>query len=185
MEHDVKFATLFGGAMNNTTSPEYLETVRIGQLLADLGYVVKSGGYRGMMEAVSKGATEQGGKAIGYTCRTFPSALGNEFLSETIVCDTLFDRLHRLISGSEVFVVQRGGIGTLSELFLCLDILRKVKLDKRPEVFLIGDYWKDALSGIEQAFFGQRERSLYKVVSGADDLKRHLEAAKATVGVQK
>lgn len=41
---------------------------------------VKSGGYYGIMEAISKGVTETGGKSVGVTCKTFPSTKGNNFL---------------------------------------------------------------------------------------------------------
>jgi hypothetical protein len=46
-----QFATLFGGAMNITDSPEYLQTIEIGKLLAEHNYIVKNGGYGGMMES--------------------------------------------------------------------------------------------------------------------------------------
>lgn len=61
-----KFATFFGGAMNDTESKEYKDSVRIGQILHDKGYHIKNGGYRGLMEAVSKGAKESGGVVMGY-----------------------------------------------------------------------------------------------------------------------
>jgi len=73
----VKNATLFGGAMNITDSPEYIDTIAIGKLLAEKGYTVLNGGYGGMMEAVSKGASEAGATVIGYTCGTFRSTILN------------------------------------------------------------------------------------------------------------
>ena len=64
-----KYATLFGGSGNNTQSKEYLETVAIGKFLVQKGYSIKNGGYGGMMEAISKGVREEGGEAIGITCK--------------------------------------------------------------------------------------------------------------------
>ena len=126
--------------MNITDSKEYLDSVKIGRLLADRGYHVKCGGYRGLMEAVSKGVRENdNGTVTGYTCREFNSVVGNEYLTDTIVCNDLPERLREMITGSDVFVFQKGGIGTFSELFLLLDITRKKK--ERPRIILVGEFW--------------------------------------------
>jgi len=132
-----KFATFFGGAMNDITTPEYNDSILIGELLAKEGYIVKNGGYRGLMEAVSMGAKNFDGIVIGYTCKTFPSTVGNRFISKTIVCQDIYDRLRGLIEGSEVFIIQKGGIGTISELCLLLDTIRKKAI--KPKIYII-DY---------------------------------------------
>lgn len=135
-----KYATFFGGAINDTTTKEYADSILIGELLTRKGYTVKNGGYRGLMEAVSKGATSvKNGKAIGFTCESFGSVKGNEYLTETIPCEDIYDRLRALITNSELFIVQAGGIGTLSELSLLLDIVRKRNV--KPKIFILGENW--------------------------------------------
>jgi uncharacterized protein (TIGR00725 family) len=130
-------ATFFGGAMNITDSPEYIQSINIGAYLATRGFVVKNGGYRGMMEAVSMGASEiDGSNIIGYTVKTFPSTKGNKYLTETVITDDIYDRLKNLIEGSDIYIFQVGGIGTLSELFLTLDVNRKEKI--KPPIILFG-----------------------------------------------
>lgn len=140
-------ATFFGGSFNDKETLEYKETILIGEFLSNKGYVIKNGGYYGLMEAISYGSHSVGGEQIGYTCKTFPSIKGNKYLSETIVCDDIYDRLKGLISDTDVFIVQRGGIGTLSELFLCLDIIRKKK--EKPSIFLIGSFWTNIFKELE------------------------------------
>ena len=168
----MKHATLFGGAMNITDSIEYNETVMIGELLVEKGYTVKNGGYRGMMEAVSKGVYMAKGKAIGYTCATFPSTQGNSYLSETVVCNDIFDRLRNLISGSELFIIQRGGVGTVSELFLCLDIIRKQK-ENRPRIIAVGYFWKSILKECEY-LISDKELAMIEVVNDFKEFKAKL-----------
>ena len=143
---NIKYATFFGGAMNDTTTKEYQDSTYIGHLLALRGYQVKNGGYRGLMEAVSFGVrlSSRKSKAIGYTCKSFGSTKGNQYLDEVIECEDIFDRLRGLINESEVFVVQKGGIGTLAELFLTLGIIRKSK--NPPKIFLIGDEYKNLIN---------------------------------------
>lgn len=143
-----KYAVFFGGAMNDTTTKEYTDSILIGKLLAEKGYIVKNGGYRGLMEAVSMGATSiENGKAIGFTCKTFGSVKGNDYLTETIPCEDIYDRLRALITNSELFVVQAGGVGTLSELSLVLDVVRKRNV--KPRIFVLGENWSNVMQSVK------------------------------------
>ena len=162
-----KIATVFGGAWNKPESQEYQDTVFIGQILAKNGYIVKTGGYYGMMEAVSKGAHECGGITIGYTCKIFPSTKGNPYLTETIVTENMYDRLQGLIDDADLYIVLPGGLGTLAEMFLTLDLIRK-KNDK-PNVLLVGEIWKGLNTAI-LPFFKRNEENLYTIIDSKNIL---------------
>ncbi|MFK7814257.1 MAG: LOG family protein [Maribacter sp.] len=170
----LKHAALFGGSGNNTESKEYLETIRIGSFLAKQGYIVKNGGYGGMMEAVSKGAVQSGGKSIGVTCKQVGSSDGNKYLSETIVTEKLFDRLKILLEGTSVFIVQRGGIGTLSEVFLTLDIIRKEPKEERPKLYFIGAIWKDLIVSLKANLIPNYEHDLFQIVENFQELRERM-----------
>ncbi len=170
-----EYATLFGGAGNNTQSKEYLETVEIGGFLAYRGYIVKNGGYGGMMEAVSKGAFKEGGKVIGVTCRQVGAPIGNIYLSETIVTDNLYDRLKILIENTSVFIVQKGGIGTLSEVFLALDIIRKSPKNKQSKLYFIGGIWSDLVACLKLDLIPASEHGLFHVVENFIELRKRME----------
>ncbi|WP_051473662.1 LOG family protein [Aquimarina macrocephali] len=165
----IKYATLFGGAGKNQESIEYKETILIGSLLTKNGYIIKNGGYGGMMEAVSKGASIEGGKAIGITCKQVGSEKGNKFLSETVVTKKLYERLELLIQETSIFIVQKGGIGTLSEVFLTLDIIRKDKSVHRPKVFFIGDFWNNIIEVLKSTIIPEYEHHLFKVVKDFEE----------------
>jgi len=169
-----KYATLFGGSGNNTESKEYLETIEIGSFLAKQGFVIKNGGYGGMMEAVSKGATEAGGTAIGVTCKQVGSSEGNKYLSETIVTEKLYNRLRILLEETSVFIVQRGGIGTLSEVFLALDIIRKEPENHRPKLYFVGTVWSDLIHCLKGNLIPEYEHGLFHVVENSQELQQRL-----------
>jgi uncharacterized protein (TIGR00725 family) len=166
----MKKATVFGGGWDDRNTPEYAETVEIGKILAEAGYAVKTGGYRGIMEAASKGAFDAGGHTVGYTCTAFGSAKGNAFLKETIPSADLFDRLRHLINDTDIFVVQKGGTGTLAELFLVLDIVRKKKND-RPKILLVSKAWSiiAALDMISEA-----ELDMMELVTSLEEFRTFL-----------
>ena len=59
-----------------------------------------TGGYRGVMEAVSKGANEAGGHVIGVTCGEVEASHGvkvNAWVKEERHCATLRERLDVLV----------------------------------------------------------------------------------------
>jgi uncharacterized protein (TIGR00725 family) len=166
-----KFATLFGGGFNDTTTQEYKDTVEIGKMLAKKGYTVKNGGYTGLMEAVSKGATENGGQAIGYTCETFRSVKGNDYLTVTSPSKDIYDRLRNLIEGTDIYIFQKGGIGTLSEFFTVWDELRKRK--DTPKMILVGEHWYLILESLCD-LITLKELDKLKVVKRIEDLGKEL-----------
>lgn len=137
-----KTVTFFGGAQNNTKTKEYTETIEIGKVLSQHFDVLFCGGYRGLMEAVCIGFDRT---KIGVTCQSFGSAEGNSYLDHTIKEADIYSRLRSLIlpttNLSDLYILQTGGIGTLSELFLVLDVLRKEKLTI-PKVVLYGEFWE-------------------------------------------
>lgn len=163
--------TFFGGAMNIKDSKEYLETIEIARILGKKGYTIKSGGYRGIMEAASKGGRETGTNVIGYTCATFPSTTGNEYLNETVVSKDIYDRLRYLIEDSDLYIVQRGGPGTLSELFLTLDVIRKRK--KKPKILLFGKFWNQIIENFSD-LIEKKDISLLTVVEDIKELEKHI-----------
>jgi uncharacterized protein (TIGR00730 family) len=168
---NAKRATIFGGG-RTTKKPtrEYLDTIEIGWKLASYGYEVKTGGYGGIMEAASKGCREYGGVALGYTCKTFPSTIGNQYLTNTIVAEDIFERLRMLISETDLFIVQKGGLGTLAELFLTLDICRKMQ--NPPKIILVGEHWYDIMEPIEPTL-SAKEYHLYEIIDSVDALNLH------------
>lgn len=52
--------TVFGGSQPKPGTPAYEEARQLGELLAQRGHTVLTGGYIGTMEAVSRGAAHAG-----------------------------------------------------------------------------------------------------------------------------
>ena len=48
--------TVFGGSAPTPGTPAYLAAEKLGRLAAEAGWAVATGGYMGVMEAVSRGA---------------------------------------------------------------------------------------------------------------------------------
>jgi uncharacterized protein (TIGR00725 family) len=99
MESRMK-VSVFGGSQPKEDSTAYAEARELGKLLAERGHTVLTGGYIGVMEAVSRGAHEAGGHVIGVTCEdieVWRPIKANSWVKEEIRKKTLVERLHTLI----------------------------------------------------------------------------------------
>jgi hypothetical protein len=140
MEPTSKTIAVFGSSRREENTTHYREAYELGLTLARAGYAVLSGGYHGSMAAVSRGAREAGGRAIGVTCTVFDPLQPNPWLSEEIKAPTLLARLGIMMERADGFVALRGGIGTLSEVTLAWSLLQTCTLDGKPLVLMGADW---------------------------------------------
>src|SRR5438046_10422827 len=114
-EAEERIVTIFGGAKYGETDPEYALARRVGQLLAEAGFTICTGGYLGVMEAASRGAHERGGRVLGIVMNQF-KAEPNRYLTDKVATPHFYERLQQLITRSVGFIAVRGGKGNSSEL---------------------------------------------------------------------
>ena len=133
--------TVFGSSRLGPDMEEYGCAERLGRLLAERGETVVSGGYGGLMEAVSRGAHEAGGQVIGITMETWNERLTpNPFLTENRPAPTLLVRIEQLLTSDHLMALA-GGAGTLAEVALAWN-LRQMNPDVAKPLTLIGDRWR-------------------------------------------
>lgn len=134
-----RIVTIFGGSKCGDRDPEYAQARRVGQLLAEAGYTICTGGYLGVMEAASRGAREAGGRVLGIVMNQF-KAEPNRYLTDKVATPHFYERLQRLITRSVGFIAIRGGMGTVTELSLVWNKIQTGVIDPRPLV-LLGECW--------------------------------------------
>ncbi|MBI3650787.1 MAG: LOG family protein [Acidobacteria bacterium] len=143
-----KRITVFGGARCNAESAEYQEALKLGRLLVEAGFEVCSGGYAGIMEAISKGAHEAGGHVIGITMMQF-AAVPNSYLKKIEPSKDFYSRLEKLINESEGYVALRGGMGTVTEISLVWNKLTTRVMPSKP-LILLGDCWVKLMDAMQK-----------------------------------
>ncbi len=150
--------------------------MRLGRLLAERGFTVVSGGYSGVMEAVSRGAREAGGEVLGVTL-AFRRQQGNGFLSRAEPAPTLFDRLRGLIERSSGFIALRGGMGTVVEVALVWNHFLLKLLPPCPLV-LLGDCWPPVVESWQRHLVvEERELRWIHFASSPEDAVAHIQSA--------
>jgi len=138
---------IFGGSRCSPRDWEYQEAERLGQQLAETGYIVCTGGYAGVMEAANRGAWRAGGESWGVTVDIF-SEPPNPYLSREIRTRDVLERLQVVNELAHGFIALRGGIGTLAEvaLFWNLALLDQARTSK--PLILLGECWEPILTGL-------------------------------------
>lgn len=172
--------TVFGSSRPLGGSAAYEDARRLGRLLAEAGFAVCSGGYGGVMEAVSRGAREAGGHTLGVTAEFFNSH-ANRWVVEEIRVRAWQERLFKLIELGEGYVAMPGGTGTLVELAVVWEMLNKGVLPRKPFV-AVGDFWGDILHrvrSIERADptgpWGEANQELVHLVASPEEAVAFLE----------
>lgn len=138
---------VFGSSVPQPDSTPYAEARRLGQLLAEAGFVVATGGYGGTMAAVSMGAAEAGGRIIGVTAahmEKWRPVAANEWITEEIRFETQAERLMHLVKEFHGMIALPGGIGTLSEVALAWSLMQTGEAPQRPLV-LLGPLWRETI----------------------------------------
>jgi hypothetical protein len=141
---------VFGASEALPGERAYEQARAVGRLLALAGFRVVTGGYGGVMEAASRGATEGGGVPTGIVCRIFPGRAPNRYLGEIVESPDLFERTRALIEPARGYVVLPGKSGTLAELTFVWALHRAGSLDRRP-VVLLGEAWRPLLRHLVRA----------------------------------
>ncbi len=156
-----KIVTVFGSSRPAEGSPEYETAMLIGERLASSGLSVCTGGYRGTMEAVSKGASGSDVKIIGVTSAVF-SPNPNEFVNVQVHTRNLYERLQKLVELGDGYIILKGGTGTLVELAMVWELMNKEMITEKP-IITVTDFWRPIvdLLGRELASEGHDSRARY------------------------
>ncbi|NOY55451.1 MAG: LOG family protein [Actinobacteria bacterium] len=167
---------VIGSSRTQPDHPDYQDAQRLGRLLADAGFTVASGGYGGLMEAVSKGARSVGGPVVGVTAPgVFPDrARVNEYVTDEQPAETLTERIHRLVYGSDAVVALPGSIGTLTELMSAWNLAYVAPFSGRmpKPVVAVGALWAEVVSWLAERL--ETDGTLVTLVDNVDEAFREI-----------
>jgi len=178
MKGHARVITVFGSGRVQPDDELYAQALALGVALAEKGLAVCTGGYGGVMEAVSRGAKQAGGHTIGITARFFRSR-ANAWIDEEIRVATWRDRLFELVERGHGYVTCPGGTGTLVELAIVWEMLNKGVMEKKP-VAIFGEFWRPVIDHVREAEragppgWGKHTEPLIHVALSVRDAAEHL-----------
>jgi len=115
------------------------------------------------MEAVSRGAHDAGGRAVGLTITLPHEQKTNPYVTDVVPFYFFFARQVAMCYTTEVVVFCPGGFGTLDELFEMLTLQQTGKLGKIPIILFGVDFWTPIFNSIKEVMLDK-----YHTVNEAD-----------------
>lgn len=178
--HSIKTVACLGFADALPNDPLYKEAFDVGQALAKAGYVVANGGGPGVMRATSEGAKAGGGHVVGVTfypkdVANFEGRDKNNPIDEEIKTDNYLARTLKLLEVGQVYVIFRGGTGTISEFGMAWGLARLYFGHHKP-LILYGKFWEDIMvSFISHMRMRPEEFQVYRIASTPQEVLDCLE----------
>ncbi|KKR58223.1 MAG: hypothetical protein UT94_C0002G0011 [Candidatus Uhrbacteria bacterium GW2011_GWF2_40_263] len=157
--------TIFGSARFPEDHRWYKEARKLGNLLAEHGFTVITGGGPGIMEAANRGAFEKGGESIGLNIQLPTEQRINQYVKRGRGFHYFFTRKVMLAASAQAYIYFPGGFGTLDEMFEIITLIQTKKMQKIPVVLIGKSYWDPLWSWVMTEL-----RDVEKTVA-PDDLK--------------
>ncbi len=179
-----KTVTIFGSARTPETDHWYQEARKLGNLLAQNGYAVVTGGGPGIMEAGNRGCFEKGGESIAINIELPFEQKTNPYISKSQGFHYFFTRKVMLAYSADAYVYMPGGFGTFDELFEMLTLLQTKKVSGNIPVVLIGKaFWAPMVEWLEKTVIKEYETAspedihIFTVVDTAEEAYKIIKKA--------
>jgi uncharacterized protein (TIGR00730 family) len=178
-----KKVTIFGSARTEPGEPIYQKCVRFSSRLAELGYMIITGGGPGIMQAGNEGAGSENSFAVNirlpFEQSPNPVMLKNPRL---ITYKYFFNRKVAFVKESDAIAVFPGGFGTLDEAMEVFTLIQTGKTSPKPLVLIDDEsgYWdlwfkfiKDAM--LAKGLIAAEDFAIFTISCSEDEAIRVIE----------
>ena len=173
---DIPKATLWGSARCRADSAEYKMAFEFARQLTDQGFMVITGGGRGVMEAGNRGA---GNKSFGVNIQLPKLQPANPDIvkgEKLIKFRYFFTRKLIFVKESNATVLFPGGFGTMDEAFEILTLFQTGKTTPRPIVMVEpprSRFWRNWLNFVKREmlksdFIAHDDLDLFEIVDSVE-----------------
>jgi len=170
----IKQIAYFGFSSTAPNDPLYKEAFECAKYLTGKGFIAINGGGPGTMRAVSEGAKAAGGTAVGVTFypKEIASYQGRDPenpLDQEIVAKNYLERTLKLLELGDIYVIFRGGTGTISEFGMAWG-LAKLYFGHHKPLILYGGFWNEIIKVLKEHMRIRPEAlRVYKVVNNPQE----------------
>jgi uncharacterized protein (TIGR00730 family) len=175
--------TIFGSTRVKPEDEVYQKAEQIGQLLAENGFSVITGGGPGVMEAANKGAALAGGKSIGLNIELPLEQTPNPYTNLKLSFHYFFVRKVMFIKYAVAYIILPGGFGTMDELFESITLIQTNKIRPFPVILIGSKYWKGLLDWVKEVVLkeGKISPSDLEIFQLIDEPEEIIKVIKKTV----
>ena len=171
-----KTITVFGSALPGEEDEQYKFAYQLGVAFAKNGFNICTGGYGGIMDAVSKGSYDNAGFVYGVTVDLWEKD-PNPYITVEIREEKLFERITKLIELGDAYVILQGGTGTLLELAAIWEYANKNLQPEKP-IICHSQMWKEIVEVMNQQIkLENRRTDLVKCAESVDEIVGYLKSS--------
>ncbi len=170
----IKNIAFFGDANIPETDPAYKSAFQTAKLLAENGYTIVDGGGPGVMQAATSGAQLGNGTTLTVTFNPldapgFEGKYIKNVPDREIVTTNYVERMFKLIEYGDVFIIFKGGSGTISE-FGTAWVLAKLYYGKHKPFLLYGSFWAEIIDVFRKNMnIDKAELSVFEIVTKPEE----------------
>jgi uncharacterized protein (TIGR00730 family) len=165
---------VMGSARLTEDDERWLQAHELGELLAGAGFVIVTGGYGGLMTAVSRGAHEKGGRVIGLPMQHWEGIKPNRWNAGLRWSSDYGTRINHILRCDAVIALP-GGIGTLSEMAMAWAASQTE--GRSVPLVLFGNCWPPVIEAIrEHLVVGDADLRLLRFATSPEAAMREIQA---------
>ncbi len=171
----IKNVAFFGDANISQSDPVYQDAFAVSKMLAERGFAIVNGGGPGVMDASTQGAIAGNGETISVTfypkdATNFEGRYLGNVTSEEIVTSNYIERMFKLMEHSDMFIIFKGGSGTISELGTAW-VLANIYFGHHKPFLLYGEFWLDIIDSLRRNMnIDSKEMSVFEIVTRREDV---------------
>ncbi len=177
---------IFGYADSKEGDGLYATVTEVCRKLAKTGYTIVDGGGPGVMRAATLGAKQGGGKVVGVTF--YPTDMPNfegrdpkNLFDKEIKTSNYVERTLTLMKEGQVYVIFKGGTGTISEFGMAWG-LAKLYFGHHKPLILYGSFWENIIHSFkENMSLRPEELKVFKIVDSPEGVLRAITDFEAEI----
>ncbi len=172
--------TIFGSARTRKGEQLYTTAYELAKVLARNKFNLITGGGPGVMEAVNKGAKEEGVKSIGINIELPYEQKPNPFITVPLSFKYFFVRKVMFIKYAIAYVVLPGGFGTLDEFFEAVTLVQTNKIRPFPVILVGSDFWNSLVEWMEKNMLARgtiskEEMKIFRVMDDPEEIAAYIK----------
>jgi uncharacterized protein (TIGR00730 family) len=172
--------TVFGSARTKEGEELYEKAYQLARVLGKNHFNVITGGGPGVMEAINKGAKEEGVKSIGINIELPFEQKPNPYITLPLSFKYFFVRKVMFIKYAIAYIVLPGGFGTLDELFEAITLIQTKKIRSFPVILMGSSYWKHLIDFMENQMLGHKmidknDLKIFKVMDDPEEIVEYIK----------
>jgi len=165
----------FGDSAVDEGDPVYKDAYEAAKVLASAGYTIVNGGGPGVMNASTEGAESVHGTTISVTfypenATGFEGRYARNVTDKEIVTKDYIERMFGLMENADLFIMFKGGSGTISELGTAW-VLAKLYYGHHKPFILFGSFWRQIVNTLEKNLnIDEKELDVFRIVEKQEEL---------------